>query len=245
MALALILSLSACGQGSEAAQTAAPSVESAGAPAPLAETDVIPEVTDQTEYVLYQNVFYGDMGQQLAGQAVTKHGIFTALQDAFNGRTRYYVWGYMDATHCCDWQWEFVPQDPSALPSPGSLVTVKGTFAAGEDALDGYWIEDAAVAVESVYAGSPAELDMCAMSCMLERVQILNVIYRAEAFEGMSFAAYGRIADINLLEDPYYNGSWQIPFSSGDPMPAIGTMVILHGVVTEGTLADCELKLEA
>ncbi len=204
-------------------------------------TDTVPEIMNQDEYVLYQNVFHGDYGQQLTGKDVVKRGVLAAVQDAFNARTRYYVWGYMDATRCCDWQWELVPMDPATLPPVGSLVNVRGTFAASDDALDGYWIESAAVETESIYTGPTAELDMCAMSCTLERVQMLNILYRSEYFEGKDFAAYGRIAGPGTLENPYYDGSWQIEFSSDDVSPAIGTQVVLRGTVAGGTLTGCSV----
>lgn len=204
-----------------------------------AHIDTVPEILSQEEYVLYQNVFHGDYGPQLTGKEVVKRGVLAAVQDAFNDRTRYYVWGYMDATRCCDWQWELVPEDLPALPPTGSLVNVRGTFAASDDALDGYWIENAAVEAESTYTGPTAELDMCAMSCTLERVQMLNILYQSDYFEGKAFAAYGRIAGPGTLENPYYDGSWQIGFSSEDTSPAIGTQVVLRGTVAGGALTDC------
>ena len=174
---------------------------------------------------------------------MTKHGVFTTLHDAFSDRVRYYVWGYMDNTKCCDWQWEIVPEDPDVLPPDGSLVTVTGTFASHEDALDGYWIENAAVETETSFTGDAADLNMVAMSCTLERVQMWNILYRSDSFEGKTFNAYGRIAAVDTLEDPYYDGSWQIPFSSAQESPAIGTTVTLSGTVEAGALSDCTLAV--
>lgn len=209
-----------------------------------ATTDSVPVILNQAEYLLYQNIFYNDYGPQYEGQDVTKHGVFAKVRDAFNSRDRYYVWGYMDNTKCCDWQWEFVPKDEKNLPAPGSQVTVKGVFRANDDALDGYWITDAAVETEAAYTGVQDDLNMVAMSCTLERVQILNIQYRPEDFEGRSFSAYGRIAGVdNTLENPYYNGSWQMPFTSGDASPSIGTLVVLRGTVKNAALADCSLSV--
>ena len=206
-------------------------------------TNEIPVILNQAEYLLYQNVFYNEYGSQYEGQEVAKRGVLAKIQDAFNGRTRYYVWGYLDNTMCCDWQWEIVPKDEAALPPVGSLITVKGIFRADEDALDGYWITDAAVGTETEYTGAQEEINMLAMSCTLERVQMLNILYRPEAFEGKAFIAYGRIAAMNILEDPYYNGSWQIPFATEAECPAIGTMVTLKGSVGYISLDKCFLTV--
>ena len=237
--LTLILTamlLTGCGDTDKPADTAA---AKGGVPT----TDKVPEILSQTEYLLYQNVFYSDFGDKIEGQQVEKRGVLGKVQDAFNQRARYYVWGYLDTTKCCDWQWEFVPKDENSLPPVGSLVVVKGTFRGDEQALDDYWIVDATVETEKEYAGPQEELNMQALSCTLERVQILNILYRPEYFEGKRFIAYGRIAQVNVLQDPYYDGSWQIGFSSTANCPAIGTDVVLRGKVTDGTLADCALEI--
>ena len=204
----------------------------------------IPKVLNQAEYVLYQNVFQNDYGTQINGTMVSKSGVFAIIQDAFNNRTRYYVWGYLDNTLCCDWQWEFVPTNTKNLPAPGSLITVTGEFEQNEDALDNYWIKDANLTLDRQYTGPQFELNMQAMSDTLERVQLLNVMYRQESFEGKTFAAYGRIAASNNLEDPYY-GAWQIPFSTlrEGAVPAIGTNVVLTGKVTLGLLGEAQITV--
>ncbi len=207
-----------------------------------AESAAVPELLNQTEYLLYQNIFYNDYGPQYDGRETEKKGVYTKIHDAWNDRDRYYVWGYLDATHCCDWQWEIVPTDLSALPAPGSLVTVKGTFAKDENALDGYWIRDAKVTAETRYTGQAADIAMDTMSCTLERVQMLNILYHPDVFEGKRFTAYGRVAGVNTLEDPYYDGSWQIPFTTGADCPAIGTLIRLQGTVKDGTLDRCTLE---
>lgn len=206
-------------------------------------SDTVPEILSQAEYLLYQNVFYNDYGAQYEGREMVKTGVYSTLQDAFSDRTRYYVWGYLDNAKCCDWQWEFVPKDTKALPAEGSLVTVSGIFKASDDSLDGYWLENAAVQTEMAYTGRLTDLNMRAMSCTLERVQMFNILYVPDQFEGKQFTAYGRIAGVNTLEDPYYNGSWQIPFAADAQAPAIGTLVNLRGKVTDGALADCSLEI--
>ena len=91
----------------------------------------VPEVLSQAEYVLYQNVFYNDYGPKLAGKEAVKQGVLGKIHDAFNGRDRCYVWGYMDSTHCCDWRWEIVPGDEAGLPAAGSLVRARGDLPGG------------------------------------------------------------------------------------------------------------------
>ena len=188
-------------------------------------------------------MFYNQYGPQLEGKETEKRGVFGRIYDAFSGRDRYYVWGYLDNTRCCDWQWEIVPKDPGTLPPSEPLVSVRGIFRASESALDGYWIEDAAFTTEARYTPAQTEINMLTLSGTLERVQIQNILYRQQAFEGKRFAAYGRIAGVGVLEDPYYNGSWQIPFSSSASIPSIGAMVVLRGTVKGGTFSDCTLEI--
>ena len=227
--LAAMLALTACGGGQGTS---------------TASTDTVPLVINQQEYVLYQNVATNDLGSQIDKAKLTKQGVFATVWDAFSNKLRYYVWGYMDNTRCCDWQWEFVPEDPDSLPPVGSLVSVTGTFRMDdtEESLDGYWIKDASVKAESVYTGPASELNMYVMNCTLERVQMLNILYVPNAFEGKTFCAYGRIAGVNKLEDPYFDGSWQIPFTANTASPAIGTIVRLTGKVESGALSDCTLE---
>ncbi len=230
--LTVVLTLSACSGNQTVPEKQAVSV-----------INEVPEILNQTEYLLYQNIFYNDYGQRYAGQKMTKRGVLAKIRDAFNQCDRYYVWGYLDNTKCCDWQWEIVPKDIQSLPPVGSLVTAEGVFRADENALDGYWITDAAVETEARYDGVQEEINMLVMSCTLERVQMLNILYRPETFQGKPFIAYGRIAGPNMLEDPYYNGSWQARFSSATVSPAIGTMVTLQGHVNNAELTNCALTV--
>ena len=199
----------------------------------------MPTVLDPTEYALYTNIFYNGQGGSYVGKSVTKVGIFTVITDSFHQCTRYYVWGYNDRTKCCDWQWEFIPAEVSTLPPQGSLIEVTGTFSASEAALDGYYITDASVRVKTAYQPENCDLRLFTMSDTLERVQILNVRHSPSEYEGRTVIAYGRIAGIGKIEDPYYDGSWEQAFSSEDPLPAIGTMVLLRGTFKGGVIADC------
>ena len=174
--LCAVLLLSACGEKKEAVTLAT-------------STAKVPTVLNSAEYTLYQNIFYNDYAKQYDGKSVSKRGVFTTIQDEYFGRTRYYVWGYLDNTLCCDWQWELQLDDTANLPANGSLIDVTGTFASNENALDGYWINGAKITTLTTYTGTKADVDMTTMSDTLERVQILDVQNYPEAFEGKSVFA--------------------------------------------------------
>ncbi len=192
-------------------------------------TKTLPTVLDTMEYTLYMNIFYNGMGGDYIGKTVTKTGTFTAIRDSFNDVTRYYVWGYNDATKCCDWQWEFVPKDPSQLPKNGSFVKMTGVFSQDEAALDGYWFTDATVETQTVYEGPEVDVDMGTMSATLERVQLLNMQYFPDDYTGKSLRLYARVAGMGSLEHPYYDGAWEQPITSASALPAIGTLVLVTG----------------
>ncbi len=220
----------------------APAGQSPLAPTQAAADSMAPPtVLIPAEYVLYTNIFYNETGDDYVGQTFTKTGTLAKLVDAFNGCVRWYVWGYNDQTKCCDWQWEIVPKDADALPEIGSLVDVSGTFAKSEDALDGYWIEDAEISVKTPYTAPKVDNVLTVMSDTLERVQIYNMQYYPDTFENKSVTAYGRIAGPGELEDPYYDGSWTQKFSSSDELPTIGTIVILRGTYRNGVIDQCTI----
>ena len=240
LCLSLLLALAAC-QGSETASdggqapaqtagtSAAPGNTSAAPANTPATADTMPTVLDQTEYILYQNIFFNDMANDYVGKTATKEGTLARVQDAFNGRTRYYVWGYMDATKCCDWQWEFVPGDPEALPPIGSLVKITGTLVRDEAALDKLWFTDVTLEVKQVYSPVPCDVDMTTMNATLERVQLMNMQLRPAAFAGKTLRVYGRVLNPTTLQHPYYDNAWTQAFATDAEVPAIGTMVILTG----------------
>ena len=208
-----------------------------------ATIDRVPDIINQAEYLLYKNIFQNGYAGQYVNKETTKQGVYTKIRDAYNNVERYYVWGYLDNTRCYDWQWEFKPTDVQSLPAPGSIVLVSGTFTASADALDDYWITNPQVETLSVYTGEACELNMYTMSGTLERVQMYNIIGRPEAFEGIQFLAYGRVASQTLLEDPYYNGSWQVSFKAEEiSLPAFGTTVLVQGTVRDGVLNVSSLK---
>ena len=222
LAVLLLLSLAAC-KGSDS-----PAAEAGPELLPHGE-DAMPTVLNQTEYVLYQNIFFNDMADDYLGKTLTKEGTYTRLYDAFNGKFRYYVWGYMDATKCCDWQWEFVPADPEALPPLGSLVKLTGTFVRDEAALDKLWFVDTSLELEQEYKPSSCEVDMTTMDATLERVQLLNMQRKPEAFAGKTLRIYGRVLNPTTIQHPYYDNAWTQPFRTEAEVPATGTMVILVG----------------
>lgn len=234
--LAAVVASSLAGCGGRSAEESG--VESSA----VSGTDTRQEVFSQDEYVLYQNVFHGDYGKQIDGSPVEKEGVFAELYDAYNGKQRYYVWGYYDQTKCCDWQWEFVPREGEELPPVGSRISVTGTFESNGDALDGYWIASAGVTTVTKYTGQAPEIDMCSMSCTLERVQMYNLMYKPEFFEGKEFSAYGRVASPDSLKDPYYDGSWETKIVWDKDIPAIGTVVTVTGKVDGGKLAVGAMK---
>ena len=224
LSVLLLLSLFGCsGSGETGNPEGTPSEGSAEV------ADTLPTVLNQSEYVLYQNVFFSDAADDYLNKTATKEGTFTWLYDAFNQRTRYYVWGYMDATKCCDWQWEFVPKDPDKLPANGSLVKMTGTMVRDEAALDNIWFIDAELELKTAYESTPCDVDMTTMDATLERVQLLNMQYKPDAFKGQTLRIYGRIASLDSIQHPYYDGAWNQKFVTEAEVPAMGTMVILTG----------------
>ena len=200
-------------------------------------------VLTPAEYVLYQNIFYNDQGDDYVGQTVTKTGIFTVLQDAYNDTRRFYVWGYNDNTKCCDWQWEFVPAADAQLPEPGSKVQVYGTFVQDESALDGYWIENAELTVMSPFKGGDADVDTTTMGGTLERVQLANLQGHPEQFEGKSVKVYGRIESPTSVQHPYYDNCFSQPFASDGAVQAVGARVVVSGVYANGVITQADVTL--
>lgn len=201
-----------------------------------------PTILNSMEYTLYQNIFYNQQGDEYVGKEVTKKGTFTVLKDKFNDIDRYYVWGYNDATKCCDWQWELVLKDKKNIPSNGSLITVSGTFEKDEDALDGYWITGADIKVEQEYEGPKCDVDMTAMGATLERVQIINIQNYADDFADKKIYMYGRVLTPSSIQNPYYDNSWSQDFKTEDKVPAIGTCVIVTGTFNGGVIENASVS---
>lgn len=233
MALILIFSFAACsskggsGEESQVSGTA---------------EDKIQTILTPPEYVLYQNIFYNNQGDEYVGKEVTKMGIFTSIRDEYSGIRRFYVWGYNDNTKCCDWQWEIVPESVTNLPPAGSTVNVTGTFATGDAALDGYWIVNAKIETLREFTESKADVDMTTMGVTLERVQIINMLNFAEKFEGLTVSAYGRVETPTSIQHPYYDNAFSLSFETEDKIPAFGKVAIVSGVFSGGVITQAKVN---
>ena len=225
--LALCLLLCACQKQSDAAES----------------SSTLPVVFSQAEYVEYQNLFFSKQADSFVGQHVTKTGVLVLLEDNWSNVTRYYVWGYYDNTKCCDWQWEFVPKDPAALPPAGSLVKMTGTLEYNEAALDKYWYRDAEVSVKTRYDGQTCNMDLSLMDGTLERVQLLNLLHAPERYNGQTVRLYGRVQSPTSIQHPYYDNVWSLPFTTEDAVPATGVCVMVTGTWQDGALTDATVTV--
>ena len=139
LTLVIVFPLAACGgkkTGTESTDPAVPATDGSGETITDANGNVLPanlpagaingirETFDPMEYTIYMNVFQDISSKQFDGIEMDKKGTFAILQDDWSGKTRYYVWGYNDTTRCCDYPWEFVPADVSALPEPVRMPAI-------------------------------------------------------------------------------------------------------------------------
>ncbi len=214
-----------------------------------AVTDMV-EYFDNMDYANYINVFsYKDEndpskgmgGDDFVGKELVKEGTFAKIYDKWSDRERYYVWGYADQTRCCDFQWEFVPENPDDLPNPGARVELKGTLektqpdangSKKDAALDGYWFTNTTLTVLSDYTQPEYDYDLTRCSPTLGRVQILNMENFADDFNGKTLLVYGRALNGSCIQHPYYNNDtgwgWTLDFKA-DKTPATGQYLILGG----------------
>ena len=230
LAALLLLTLAACSETGKPAKTDPP--VGTGSPDVLIEprgAKLFPSVTNGSEGVLYDNIFFNNMADDYVGKTITKEGTYTRLYDAFSQKYRYYVWGYRDNTKCTDWQWEFVPADPEALPPVGSLVKMTGTLTRDDAALDKLWFTNTAIEVEQSFNPPACDVNMTVMGTTLERVQLLNMQYKPEAFEGQSLRVYGRVMNSFTIQHPCYDNVWSQEFSTDKEVPGIGNIIILAG----------------
>lgn len=205
-------------------------------------TDTLPQIIDGEQYQIYQNLFFNGYKDSFLGQQMTTTGVFVSIRDSFNGVVRYYCWGYYDQTKCCDWQWELKLEDISALPANGSKVTVTGTFTADEAALDKVWLTDVSLKTEAAYTGVTCDVDLCLMNATLERVQLQNMQYFPQDYEGKTVRLYGRISDPSTLQHPYYDNAWTQTFAADADTPPIGTLVIVSGTFQNGNVAAASVE---
>lgn len=233
-----LLSLAACsgGNGSEPITDAQGNTLPSNLPS--GSVSSIKEKFDQMEYALYCNIFYDNQGSDYEGKTLTKEGTFAIIQDEWSEKDRYYVWGYSDQTRCCDFQWEFVPDNINDLPPVGSFISVTGTFTYTEDqktgALDHYWLTDTSVTVIEEYTNTDYDYDLTLMSATLARVQIFSLQNYTEAFEGKTVRVYGRAYSTSIIQHPYYDESWYLSFVADGKAPATGTYLILGGTLSAG-----------
>lgn len=232
LSLTLLLCLCACKNKAD------PSQQSGSA-----TTDTLPQIYDGEQYQIYQNLFFNDQKAAFMGQQMTVTGVFTSIYDSFNSVTRYYCWGYYDQTKCCDWQWELKLDDTANLPANGSQVTVTGTFAENEAALDKVWLTQVSISTDAAYTGPTCDLDLCLMNATLERVQLMNMQYFPADYEGKSVRLYGRVVDPSTIQHPYYDNAWTQSFSTDGEVPAIGTEVIVSGTFQENNIASAAVEV--
>ena len=220
LTLFMLAALASCGGGNTPAQNDS--------------STIMREKYDQMEYTLYTNIFYNDTGAEYEGQRITKEGSFASIYDAFNSKTRYYVWGFADQTKCCDFQWEIVLPDGVTPPANGTYVTMTGTFTKSDEALDGYWFTDVDFKVLNPYTGesSQYDYDLSCMSATLARVQIINMENHPDVFVGKTALIYGRAYSTSSVQHPYYDEAWYMDFINAEKTPAIGQYLLLGGTVT-------------
>ena len=226
--------------GNDSVATTAPTAQ--GAALGLQLNTGMREKQDQLEYAVYVDIFYNQNGAEYENQKYTKDGVFATLEDAFSGKTRYYVWGYADNTKCCDYQWEFVMPDGMEIPESGSYVTMTGTLTQSEEALDGYWFTDVTLKVEEPFAHAGYDFDMTTISPTLTRVQVINMQQFKEQFDGKTVRIYGRALSLNTVQHPYYDNAWSLDFNyDGDATFVIGDDILVDGtfsVVGEGCFIE-------
>jgi|LSQX01.3.fsa_nt_gb predicted small lipoprotein YifL len=255
LALLMILTLASCGEGGkETPDNTSPDVtEIADATNVTKKPDEnqqgdssdvsFPYVIETLEYTLYTNIFYNKTGDDFIGMEMTKAGTFAKIRDQFNEVDRYYVWGYYDETKCCDWQWEFVPENPADLPPIGSFVKMTGTFEKNEAALDGYWFVDTSLTVEEEYITDKFDVDMSSMNGTLLRVQIVNLQQFKEYFEGKTVRAYGRVIGTDAIQHPYYDSTFEQAIVCDKALPPIDTYIVVSGTYKDGKIADATYQI--
>lgn len=191
------------------------------------------EKFDELEYAAYINLFYNDDTSDV-GKTLKKDGVFTAIFDAYNQTERYYVWGYLDNTKCCSYQWELDLPEGAEIPESGSYVKTEGKLTQDAKALDGYWFTDVKMEVTDEYADPGYDFDMTTLSRDLTRVQVINMLQfpTDEHFNGRTLRVFGRALTTNTVQDPYYDNCWSMDFRFDGAAPAIGEDILVEGTFT-------------
>lgn len=191
------------------------------------------EKLDQLEYTLYYNLFYNDDTSEV-DKTMTKEGTFAVLKDAFNDKDRYYLWGYMDNTKCCSYQWEFVMPKGMDIPESGSFIKMTGKLVKDDKALDGYWFTDVELEVEEEFKNAGFDFDMTTLSPVLNRVQVINMQQYPDQFNGKTMRIFGRALGLNTIQDPYYDNSWSMDFKGENKKMAVGDDIFIAGTFKGG-----------
>lgn len=205
---------------------------------PSLEQKEMKTLLSKDEYTLYQNIFFNNQKNDFNKKKTTKEGTFATLHDAYNNVTRYYVWGYLDNTKCCDWQWEIKFADNAKIPSNGSYVKVEGVYEVNDKALDGLWIINPTLTVKEEYPDRGFDVDMLSMSSTLQWVEAQNIANMADYFKDKTVCGYGRMQTAASVEDPYYDSKWSMDILTKDKTPAFGTVVIFTGKADGGKISD-------
>ena len=204
---------------------------------------VAKEYLNNMEYSAYQDIFYNQTGSKYEGKTFEKEGIFTTIHDSFNNVERYYVWGFNDNTHCCDYQWELNITDTSSLPKNGSFVKFSGSFKADSKALDGYWFTEPKITVEQEFTGQKGDIDMTTMSATLARVQLINMLNYPDEYAGKTVTLIGRVMSPTTLQHPYYDEAWTLNVKTDKALPAIGKWVVATGTFSGTSPENCVLTI--
>lgn len=252
LVLALFFSFAACSDspdaqpvdGSLSSDEYSTNATASGASLSIELNTGMKEKFDKLEYAAYYNLFYN---QDLADvdKKLDKDGVFTKIYDAYNQTERYYVWGYLDNTKCCSYQWEFVMPEGTDIPEPGSYVKMSGKLTQDSAALDGYWFTDVTLEVTDKFENAGFDFDMTTLSRDLTRVQVLNMLQfpTDEHFNNKTLRVFGRALTTNSIQDPYYDNCWSMDFTYDGDAPAIGSDIFLQGTFT-GTDAGSVIKAE-
>lgn len=208
------------------------------------EASVVKNCFSEEEYNNYYDFFFVSTGDEPLNKEYTKEGVFAKIYDNFNDCERYYVWGYGHEDMSVDYQWEFLPSDPTTLPAPGSYIKMTGTLVKDTEALDAHWFKDARVEVMESYEGEKVEIDLTTLNPTLTRVQILSMVYFPTMYNSKPIKIYGRINDEGGIEHPYLENGWSLPLDYERDMPKEGSWVTVYGSYYGTYKEDCKIIAE-
>lgn len=217
------------------------------------ETTVkVPDILSQIEYATMNSLYNGD--ESLLNVSMEHTGIFVTIDDTVNNKTLYFIWGYLDKTKCCDWEWELDPDalDLNNLPVNGSKITFTGSIVKSDKAAELYWISNIKdFKIDSVYGGldSSVDYDMRTMNATLVFYQLSFLLNSFEKTEGKTVIIYGRVYSVgsdsqtDAVQHPYYNNYWVLDLEMEKHLPAIGTNVVIRGSIGNFVLTNASYEL--